>query len=295
MADELLDAVEKGDLTKVKNIVDDDPEVINKFFRSFDAGAGTILCIATYYGHVNIVNYLLTIPGIDINTCTPTPLTISMKRSNYEIFNILLHHPNININKTDYFGKTALFHSVGKPIAFMKSLLLRPDIDVNIPSREGDSPLFHALPSYIEHAKLLLADPRLDVNIATFHGKSALMHYAGQCTDHRHALIFKLLLEHPRIDINKETPGGETALFNAVSNGCVENLKTLLADPRLDADTINKYNYGGYTPLYWATHLAAISNEPFTPFTNLIGKRLTNQLTFSTPNTVALRATESAF
>ena len=59
--------------------------------------------------------------------------------------------------------------------------------------------------------------------------------------------IVKLLLEQPSLDLNCVNNEGDTALLLATTNGNVEGVRLLLADPRLN--TINHKGLDGRTPV----------------------------------------------
>jgi len=77
-----------------------------------------------------------------------TPLIIAIYRANEELVNILLTHPNIDINKPDSQGASPLYYSLGfagQPIDLsIVDLLLFKGAKTNQPMKDGDTPMHMA-------------------------------------------------------------------------------------------------------------------------------------------------------
>lgn len=86
----LIAAVKFSDFELVKKVLSykNDPSFINQNFEE-----GTALAIATLNGDIEIVKYLLGIPGIDVNTIGSdgrTPLIIAISQLNIEMIGIFV-------------------------------------------------------------------------------------------------------------------------------------------------------------------------------------------------------------
>lgn len=126
----LFIAAEESDLPKVEELIAAGADV-NKANREGD----TPLYIACEEGHAEIVEKLLSVPGIDVNKA---------ERRNFTPLNIACG-----------YGYKVI----------VEKLLAIPEIDVNKSSNKGITPLRHACTSnFPEVVKLLLNDPRIDLN-----------------------------------------------------------------------------------------------------------------------------------
>ena len=82
--------------------------------------------------NIDIVSFLL-IKGANPNVLTideTTPLQLAIKLRTYEIINILLEHPKIDINQVTNVG-TALHLAVANQDETSVELLLKYNVDIN--------------------------------------------------------------------------------------------------------------------------------------------------------------------
>ena len=126
-------------------------------------------------------------------------------------------------------------------LANMKLLFDAPNIDVNIVNDYGRNILYLALNADekdIEMFKLMLNVPNIDVNIVHTNGTN-ILHEAVFETDTIEML--RLLINHPRLTtftLNLESLG-VTPVMRAVIYQNMEALALLVADLRVDLDTID--------------------------------------------------------
>ena len=168
---------------------------------------------ACYYGRLEIVDYMLSIPFLGINNnrnnIHQTVLLSAIWGNQIEVVRRLLEHPLINVNKRGCCGIFPLELAVSKV--------------------------------YIEIVKLLLAHPKIQVNQRT---KEERLTDLGRCLELQadqytytaldiavmrdNLELFKLLLEN----------GAETsnALFHASRNGNLEAVEILLEIPGVNYD-----------------------------------------------------------
>jgi len=241
---DLFDAVKDGDLERVKKLLKK-PNIFKKLFKKSninptidvnhaDSVGSTPLSVAAENGELEIVKFLLTVPGIDVNkgdNHETTPLYYAAKSGHHEIVRLLITVPGIDVNQATTGGETPLY-----AVADAR----RGD------ARRGDPKI----------VKLLLTVPGIDVNKATIKdGETPL--YAAASRDHPN--IVKLLLAKSGIDVNKATiKDGKTPFDIAIE--------------KKNREVINNFfKYNNKIPEYIKTlidnseHSSPKSNQVFTP------------------------------
>jgi len=150
-------AAYKGDLKKVKEIIDRDPNQINVQ----DAQGFTPLHLASGKGHIEIVEFLLN-HGADIeleifNGETPLMLAAQYARyGQYETIKTLLEH-GAKVNHKDQHGRTALHDAAMYSGKEIMNLLISYGADVNARDEHQSTPLHQAaMLNNIEAAKALV-------------------------------------------------------------------------------------------------------------------------------------------
>lgn len=145
----------------------------------------TALMIAAAKGHEDIVELLLTAPGIDINVEVTGFNALQYAVDSFgrqNIVKLLLAFPGINVNVQDYFlGKTPLISAVRR-------------YDENV-------------------VKLLLENKNININAQTKMGETALMSAVQNLFDNEN--IVSILLQSPHININTQDNCGRTAYIMA--------------------------------------------------------------------------------
>ncbi|HFE8371293.1 TPA: PEP/pyruvate-binding domain-containing protein [Legionella pneumophila] len=187
-----------------------------------------------------------------------------IREKNLNALNFLLSLPNIDINqKTKYENESLLIYAIteSNPVITI-ALLGQKNIDVNVKDKNGFTPLMHAtqrgLTTVIEE---LLKHNELDVNatqqvrITTFNnirffeqstkiekGKTALM----LAVEHNHLEVVKQLLTNDSLNVNykDETSYGEglSALMIAVKMGNVQMVEMLANFKKTDLNLTSKNN-----------------------------------------------------
>lgn len=144
-----------------------------------------------------------------------TALLLAVNTKNFKLAEILLKHPDIDINKADNEGTTVLMSAVRKNcFSLVQFLFNRSDLLANQKDKQGRNAFYHAVRK--RNSKMvafLLTLSGMEINEADREGTPFL--YAIK---HRHYSIFKILLADPRIDINKPNNEGETPLSAAIAN-----------------------------------------------------------------------------
>lgn len=214
----------------------------------------TPLMKACFYRKLNIVEYILSFPNIEINKTNHqnrSALTMACLEGDARIVELLLNYPNIDINTKDgQNGYTPLmdasYYGYDK---IVKLLLDKKDIDVNIFNHLGHSAFSMAVKQgNLKVVQLLLKVPNIDINIIDKDGKSVLKF----AYDIKNMKLIELLIKTPNINVNiYDLLSGETLLLMACANGEENIVKLLLQNSKTDVNKSDKYNY---TPLMTAIY-----------------------------------------
>ena len=108
--------------------------------------------------------------GVDVNVedrVGGTGLMVALKNNQNNVVQLLLNHPQIDVNKVNRNGKSALHYAVvGVNQEGLAALLARQDLTtINQRNRNGWSPIVHAVEwNAVNCFNLLVADPRLDLD-----------------------------------------------------------------------------------------------------------------------------------
>ncbi|GAB7350681.1 hypothetical protein MBLNU459_g1244t1 [Dothideomycetes sp. NU459] len=195
---------------------------------------------AIYEGHSKMVDFLLTkCDDLVINNIKPqgdgrTALMLAIERAeNREGLNIiqtLLGHRNIDIEKRDTKGRTALSHAAaGMSFRVMKLLLEVSNIDVNSPDDNGRTTVSYAAEKSSDRVLGMLLDaPGIKVNAVDNHGRTAL-HFAVENyrSDNVQTLLGSKLTTN--VDANTlDRDGGRSALSICVTSGDIDIMRILL-------------------------------------------------------------------
>jgi len=179
---------------------------------------------ACFYGQLEAVRFLSTVPGIDVNAVV------------------------INLLHADRLGNTGLHHVVGHlPIV---QFLLSSDLgfDVKVRNRDGWSALLVACWSEsLDVVEYLLTTHNANIHAIDGFGKSCL-HLAVECR--RVEVARCLLANYPGADfVTKTDNGGSTPLhYSASFSGGLEIAQLLLEN----GAHVNAINNHGRSPLHWA-------------------------------------------
>ena len=219
-----------------------------KVNKAETVGGYTPLYIASHGGQTEGVKLLLAKQDIDVNKAAndgATPLYIASEKGHAEVVKLLLAKEGIDVNQVQNDGATPLLIASEKGRADVVSLLLaKEDIDVNKAEQDGWTPLYIASRNdRTEVVSLLLAKQDIDVNHAASNGGTALI-IASQ---NGNTDVVSMLLAKQGIDVNKAVDSdNSTPLLIACINGHLPVVKKLLAR----ADILpNEADNNGKTPL----------------------------------------------
>ena len=216
------------------------------------------LIIATQHGNVEGVKLMVQDQRTNVNIMDVTGYTalcIAAKNLNELIVDILLNHPNIDVNKnnTDN-GFMPLIHAILETIKHgsegyitVATLLSHKNIDPNQqPALHGVTCLYVAVrDNELTCVQMLLNHPKILPALSNTDDDEFPLFTAAE---QNHPNIMKELLKHDLIQVNqKNSIDGMTALISAAALENITCLKLLLAHPEIDVNLGLDY---GQTLLY---------------------------------------------
>lgn len=144
-----------GDSEHVKSTLDTEPELIN----TFSEDGFTPLGLACFFGHVEIVKYLLK-KGADVNTPSSNPFQVAPIHSataisNYDITELLIKN-GANVNVRQQSGVTPLHSTAHNGKLEIIRLLIDHGADVKAKTADNKTPLEMAEEkNYVEAADFI--------------------------------------------------------------------------------------------------------------------------------------------
>lgn len=226
-----FDAARTGNMKVIKNLLKK-IDVNVKDTRYGSVGYTALIHAATN-GHIDIIKFLLQVPGIDVNAHEQngdTALMWAAYRRDKNIIKMLLQHPEIDINAQNNRGYTALHEATEYlySLDIIQLLLSAPDININAQDNEGNSPLMIATNrNFGNLVKFFLTIPDININLQNILGKTALILAAWFGYEN----ILKLLLQNIKINVNIRDNQNDSALVSATMAGHVNIVKILLSLP----------------------------------------------------------------
>lgn len=111
----------KGDLTKIKILVENDAEIVN---LQSEQGFSPLL-LAVYYEKEEVAHYLIENgASVNENSAMGSPLMAAVVKNNYKLTETLLSK-GADVNATDANGTTSLIYAVTFQLEDMVELLLK--------------------------------------------------------------------------------------------------------------------------------------------------------------------------
>ena len=219
-SDDLLTAAGKGDLARVKTLIDAGSDVNAK-----RTNGATALIAASLQGHLDVVRALLDAKA-DVNAKASddgsTALMVASQNGHADAVRALLD-AKADVNAKAGSGRTALIQASQNGHADVVRVLLDAKADVNAKAGNGATALMLAsLNGHLEVVRALLA-ARADVNAKAGNGATALImaSYNG-----RQEVVRELL--DAKVEVNAKTNDGYTALMKASQNGHQDVVRALL-------------------------------------------------------------------
>lgn len=178
-------------------------------------------------GHASVVHILLKCPTIDLNVgdiYRRSPVWRASSAGHAEVVRELVSHPEVNLNAADRYGRTPIaWASAGNHIEVMRILAVR-GVDFAYVDSEGVAPLARAaISDSVEAVKFLLTCPDVVVNHQDTTGKTALM----RAVEGGHLQVVILLLEAEG-NILAQDQNGKDALMLATEENHVDIVRLLI-------------------------------------------------------------------
>lgn len=255
----LLEAVQKGDLGKVVQLYNESERKEQKNKELLKIIGRSLVCLASYYGDVEIVSALLDadFPINQKDSKGKTPLMWALVMGNHELVQLLLTRgAQVEFNDNyDLVIVCARRGRKGRALLLLVEHIMEQDTTVR----------WKPLPWCIKHnykeaARMLLDDPmvKTDIDETDNKGNTALL---WSVKDNRFDAMKMLLQKGAKVEcMNRE---GKTPLSIAADR-CDKELTYELANYAAKKDEKNKSGYGA---LGWAAHHGLI------PIVRLILKR----------------------
>lgn len=239
----MLYAAEQGQTRCVEVLLDKGANI-----NARDSVGNTALIVSSEHGHTDTVRCLLAKPSCDVN-CAGTYGLTALHRAAWHAYNditALLLQAGANVNMCDQAHETALHVAAQRGnIEVTRLLLQRNDLDVNRRNMFGRSALMRAVEAGQGDVCEMLQQAGANSNLVedlSCHGNA--IHVA---TVNNHVAILHTLLK-AGAELGKRCADGHTELHHAASGGYTDCVRTLLKHGAL----VNELNRYGDTPLLLA-------------------------------------------
>lgn len=180
----LAAAAETGNLEIVSYLLTQPGLDLNK-------GEFTALGLAAANGHLELVNLLLATPGLDVNAGRRTPLELAVAEGKLEVAKALSQHTGILL------PPSGLYHCGIRGDLEIAKLLVQLGSDVNSQSKDQITGLYTATyKGHVELVKWFLTQDSIDPNLGSW---TPLL---GACESNNEETL-ALILAHPKTDVNK--------------------------------------------------------------------------------------------
>ena len=284
MSKEWFDTIEIGNLTKVEELLSENPT----FLHSLSHDKETAIIKASENGHVDVVQYLLNY-GANPNDNDKTDvcqssLILASHEGHTDVVAILLD-AGANIEYQNSQGETALITAAQEGRIKVVTLLLMYGADASRQNADGETALSLASSLLRGHVKIKISNllntsieqmlfeisasdddnnaheveiilnknPGINVNkpCKTFKGKSWTATPLYIASKNCNTDVVRILLNHTDIEVNATSVAGETPLYIASKYDCADVI-TLLLEHGADPNIADEF---GRTPLYAASSI----------------------------------------
>ncbi|OAB79342.1 hypothetical protein WSTR_05300 [Wolbachia endosymbiont of Laodelphax striatellus] len=211
---ELLNATKIGNLSEVKNLVNQGASVDTE-----DKDGNTPLRNAALKGYLTIAQYLVE-KGVDVNAADKdgwTPIHGAALKGYLDIVNFLIEK-GANINAENIFGDRPIHYAAKRNNKDIIELLLRKGVSINNTDKNGRTPLYFASwNGYLNLVEYFVRDKKANINIKDEYGKTPL----DVAIDRNHSNVIEYLSKK-QLELCKE-------LLIAVQGGDLNKVKDLVS------------------------------------------------------------------
>lgn len=216
--------------------------------------------MAARYDRTEIFQQLIKY-NVNVNSIGPDDISVlqfAAKNGNNTMLQLLVNHPDIDVNLTSKNGTTALHRACAHGhVEAVKILLTHKHILVNLQTYKGNTALhFACLFDTVEIAYILLERKELNINIVGEEIGTAL-HAA--CERNNEAFVCALMIRDD-LDVNLKNPDGLTALMIAARNNNAQIVQILLTRNDLEYDARSD---DGITAYEYALRYKAVDVLPY--------------------------------
>ncbi|XP_041377262.1 E3 ubiquitin-protein ligase MIB2-like [Gigantopelta aegis] len=237
----LIKATIDGDVTKVRDMIAQNPQVVNERFKEL-----TCLHIAAHEGKLPIVKLLIEKKS-NINATDDdgdTPLIVATGKQQTEVAEYLVR-AGAQLDLKNNKGRTAIHNAAYTGQTTLIHALIGRGCDVNVMDESGDTPLHDAIAKdHTAAVERILTSTKVDLTKTNKRGFNPL-HWAAF---HGRAGIVERILQRNKSIIDSKKEDGFTALHLATINGNTDIARILIKQ----GASVNSKANNGYTPLHLA-------------------------------------------
>jgi ankyrin repeat protein len=242
LRDKLFQAIEKGNLRKVKGLIKQDFDLES----TTRIGGNTALHHACWYGQLEIVQYLIETCHVDTESKGVhewTALFVAIKEGHSDIVRYLIDTCHVNTEAKDNVGNTPL-HIASREgrIKIVKYLIETSHVNIDAKNNDGWTALLHAsYNGHLDTVQYLIETCHADTNAkTTSDGRDALHHASssGSC------LVVRYLIEACHLDPQVADHDGRTAADLALKS-CWRNVLLYLNAVKADVPCTKDHEDSG--------------------------------------------------
>ncbi|ETV81078.1 hypothetical protein, variant [Aphanomyces astaci] len=200
---------------------------LNRFTHHQD----TPLCVACVEERLEVVTLLLSHPSIQVNLSNYShpPLALAAGLGRVQVVRLLLGHPAIDVNAATARRTPLTAACENGHLDVVQELCACPALSLNLLDHDEHSALFTAsLHGHSDVVRFLLTLPDTDVNLLCGGDLAVTM-----ATLYHHSDIVTMLLAVPTLDVNKLDQDGHSALSLACQEGFEDIVALLLTHPAI--------------------------------------------------------------
>ena len=224
-------SIKQGNLASLKYHIQGleyNPHTKNKMGQS-------LLHIAAQFGQLSILQYLMSLPKMSIDTPADwgrTPLHYAAENGHLNIVQYIVSLNNGNASEISDDGRTPLHEAASEcQTDVVKFLLTCKNLDINKRDANGYTALHYAAQSgHSPVVSLLISTKGIDINIKDEEGKTPLHYASGEGKIE----VMNILLDMKGIIVNSQDKDGKTPLHYAALLDQTKAVERLLAFKGID-------------------------------------------------------------